>query len=206
MPNLLETSTQGPPELPEFFQNAVRAARGLLGWIVVRRDGRGGLRSGRIVETEAYPHDDPACHAFRGRTERNASMFREAGHAYVYRIHRSYCLNVVTGPPGQGEAVLIRALEPLEGIARMERARRRLSPGRCAPPRDQLTNGPGKLCQALEIDTSLDGCWLFDPTGPLCLVPGTPPAAVACSTRIGISKARDERLRFYEPHNPWVSR
>ena len=194
------------PDPLEALSEARTAARSLLGWVLVRVDEEG-VRVGRIVETEAYPHDDPACHAFGGRTDRNASMFRAAGHAYVYRIHRSFCFNVVTGPEGRGEAVLIRAIEPLDGIERMARARAERTVGKHAPSGRALTDGPGKLCQALDIDGALDGCWLLDGTrGVLRLLPGDAGGRIACSTRIGISKARAKRYRFFLRDNPWVSR
>ncbi len=190
----------------KILSDARSAARSLIGWTLVRT-GEEGVRAGRIVETEAYPHDDPACHAFGGRTARNASMFRHAGHAYVYRIHRSFCFNVVTGPEGRGEAVLIRAIEPIDGVDLMARARARNTVGRKAPSGKALTDGPGKLCQALDIDDRLDGCWLFDTDGSgLHLLPGNATGPVVCSTRIGISKARSKRYRFFLRGNPWVSR
>jgi DNA-3-methyladenine glycosylase len=186
--------------------DAETAAPALLGCVLVREH-RGVRRAGIIVETEAYPDGDPAGHAYRGRTARNATMLGCAGLAYVYRIHRSYCVNVVTGPEGRGEAVLVRALEPIEGAAAIERARRRATVG-CAPPRGTaLTNGPGKLCQALDIDLRLDGSDLLGGAGSQLRVlarASTPPVMV--SVRIGISQAREKLLRFTIEGNPWVSR
>lgn len=190
------------------LRSAEAAASALLGCRLVRIDSRG-RRIGLIVETEAYLPDDPACHAYRGPTERNASMFGRAGTAYVYRIHRSFCLNVVTGPVGSGQAVLVRAVEPTEGIELMSRARRRLSVGRTVTRGLTLTNGPGRLCQAFEIDLSLDGHRLLEPKhddSGLYLLPRRRVPAIARSPRIGISQAREALLRFYVPGNPWVSR
>jgi DNA-3-methyladenine glycosylase len=194
--------------LIENLRDAVTGARALLGCRLVRAsaDGR---RVGLIVETEAYPEDDPACHAFGGRTRRNAAMFESAGTAYVYRIHRSHCLNVVSGPAGSGQAVLIRAIEPLNGVELMERARRRATVGRRPPTGAGLTNGPGKVCQALEIDLDLDG---HDLTGitrtktGLYLLPRKARPTIECSPRIGISRAREAPLRFFVAGNAWVSR
>jgi len=184
----------------------VAAAQRLLGCYLVRTDRRG-ARKARIVETEAYPHDDPACHAFVGLTKRNRSMFGPPGSAYVYRIHRSYCLNVVTGPIGRGEAVLIRAVEPVDGVALMATARRRATVGSRIPAGPNLVNGPGKLCQALEIDLTLDGTDLLTRShdSALYLVEGDDVEEIAITPRIGISKATDALLRFTERRSPWVS-
>ena len=121
----------------------------------------------RIVETEAYEPDDPASHSFRGRSARNASMFEEAGHLYVYLVYGiHHAINVVTGPRGHAGAVLIRAAEPLEGLAAME-ARRGTRDVR------MLCRGPGRLAQALGVDRALDGADLLDPT-VVWLEPGDP--------------------------------
>lgn len=167
-------------------------ARYLIGTVVVRRFDDGGVIAARIVETEAYTPGDPASHAFRGRTERNRTMFGPHLHAYVYFIYGSaYCLNVSSEDPGVGAAVLVRALEPLCGTA-LVRARR--GPG--VADRD-LLRGPGRICLALDIDRRLDGAdletdsrlWLADDGS------AKPPAGV--SARIGLTRAADARLRFY---------
>jgi DNA-3-methyladenine glycosylase len=187
--------------------DVVAAARLLIGCYLVR-NGRAGPRKVRIVETEAYPHDDPACHAYAGPTPRNRSMFGPPGRAYVYRIHQSYCLNVVTGPAGRGEAVLIRAAEPVEGIALMKTARRRSTIGARAPSGENLANGPGKLCQALDIDLALDGVDLLSGghDSALYLLARDDEAEIAITPRIGISKSRDALLRFTDEGSRWVSR
>ena len=187
--------------------DVIEGAHALLGCRLVRT-GRRGRRVVRIVETEAYPHDDPACHAYGGPTARNRSMFGPAGRAYVYRIHRSFCLNVVTGPAKRGEAVLIRAVEPLEGLDLMRRARERATVGANRPDGFQLTNGPGKLCQALDVDLALDGEDLLavGDSRPLRLLPRTNTPRVVCSRRIGISVSVEAPLRFSIEGNPWVSR
>jgi len=136
-------------------------------------------------------------------------MFAAAGTAYVYRIHRSFCLNVVTGPEGSGQAVLVRAIEPLEGTDLMRESRQRLSVARKRPPSALLTNGPGRLCQALEIDCGFDGCSLLGNDGKradLYLLPRKSTVPFESSPRIGISRARDLPLRFFIPGNAWVSR
>ena len=188
--------------------DAVHGARALLGCRLVRV-GTDGLRSGIIVETEAYPPDDPACHAYRGPNQRNAAMFGPPGSAYVYRIHRSYCLNIVTGPRESGQAVLVRALAPLEGVDLMLRARRRCAAGRAEVGVDELTNGPGKLCQALDVDLAFDGRDLLAVVKRgegLYLLPRERRPRVAVTSRIGISQAREAPLRFVIPNNPWLSR
>jgi DNA-3-methyladenine glycosylase len=174
-----------------------RAARRLLGCELHRElDGR--TLIARIVETEAYDQDDEASHAFRGRTARTDAMFRSAGHLYVYLIHGiHHCCNVVTGRDGYGSGALVRAAEPIEGEDVM-RARR----GRGGPA---LTNGPGKLCQALGITRTLSGHDLSLP--PVRLVERDPVDAdrIVTTTRIGISRAAAAPRRFYLAGNPYVS-
>lgn len=154
---------------------------------------------GRIVEVEAYHHEDPASHGYLGRrTARNASMFLRGGHAYVYRsygIH--WCLNVVTGPEGESEAVLIRALEPLAGIDEM-RARRGVEDVRA------LCSGPGKLCQALGITRDHDGLPLDAP--PFALRARAGAVDVATAPRIGISRAQELPWRFALRGSRYLSR
>jgi DNA-3-methyladenine glycosylase len=150
------------------------------------------------VETEAYTEDDAAAHTYRGKTKRNAPMFEEAGTIYIYFTYgMHYCMNIVTGPVGHGEAVLLRALEPLEGIDQMQLNR----PGR---PLSQLTNGPAKLVEALGIPPTLSGQHLGD--SGLRLIPGSPSGSITKTTRIGISQARDLERRFYITDSPYVSR
>jgi DNA-3-methyladenine glycosylase len=194
----------------ELLLDTVRAAQELLGCVLVRSDGVS-VRRARIVETEAYLRDDPASHSFRGPTPRNRPMFGAPGRAYVYRIHRAICFNIVTAPEGVGEAVLIRAVEPLEGIEAMEEARRRRTVGRTLPAPSALSNGPGKLCQALDITLEDNGLDLIRRVAtPECRLWLEPPSsrgriAVERDVRIGISKAREEKLRFFIADNPWVS-
>ena len=165
-----------------FTRDTLTVARELLGRRLVRvLDGA--RLSGRIVEVEAYVGDgDQACHASRGRTRRNATMFGPPGHAYVYFVYgMHHCFNVVTEREGYPAAVLIRALEPLEGLDMM-RARR---DGR---PDVQLTSGPARLCQALGIDRRFDGADLCAPDVLLFIEEdaGVPDEAVATGPRIGV--------------------
>ncbi|HQR37253.1 MAG TPA: DNA-3-methyladenine glycosylase [Blastocatellia bacterium] len=165
---------------------AVPAARMLLGWRIVRVMPDGSRLVARIVETEAYPPGDPASHAYRGLTRRNGAMFEAPGTAYVYLIYGMYwCLNVVTGPSGAGEAVLIRGLDGVEGC-----------------------DGPGKLCRSLDVDDRFDGARLLSRTGDLRLmVPSEDPREpTVVTTRIGLTKAADRPLRFYLAGSPGVSR
>jgi DNA-3-methyladenine glycosylase len=176
----------------------IALARYLIGKIVVRTM-RGRVLSGRIVETEAYPPGDAAGHAYRGQTARNQALFLFRGHAYVYLAYGlSWMLNVSSEDAGIGAGVLIRALEPLEGIAAMQRNRRILN------PRD-LARGPGRLATALNIDRQLDGIDLCR-MGPLWLARDRQPAPdIGISTRIGLTKEPDRLLRFYAKDNRFVS-
>lgn len=159
-----------------------------------------GRLSGRIVETEAYPVGDPAGHAFRGLTPANRSLFLAHGHAYVHFTYGScWLMNVSSETPGVGGGVLIRAIEPVDGIAWMERHRG------ISQLRD-LARGPGRLTAALLIDKRFDGLDLCRPSSPLWLGADVlPPSRVGVSARIGISRAAHRRLRFYERGNPFVS-
>lgn len=160
----------------------------LLGAVLVSDVGQSSVVV-KINEVEAYRgEDDPASHAFRGKTGRNGSMFERPGTLYVYRSYGvHWCANVSAGPEGTGWAILFRGGEVIEGLA-TARARR----GR----ESELANGPGKLCQALGIDGSHDGVDLFDPGSALRLEPGPGPQMVMATPRVGISKARDLPWRF----------
>ncbi len=184
-----------PSELPVGTEDLARV---LVGMVLVR-DSVDGRSAGRIVETEAYVIGDPASHAYIGPRQRNASMFLEPFHSYVYLIYgTNFCFNVTSEARGEGAAVLVRALEPLEGVELMERRRRTES------LRD-LCRGPGRLTQALDIDRSLDGRKLL--TDPDLWLARAPRAcgAIGVSRRIGITRAAHRRLRFYERGNPFVS-
>lgn len=182
-------------ELPT---DTVELARYLIGKTVVRRIGRRRV-SGRIVETEAYPPGDRSGHAYRGQTRRNRSLFLGTGFAYVYFIYgTSYMLNVAAEEPGIGAGVLLRAIEPLDGIDVMQRLRN------SGKVRD-LARGPGRLAAALDIDERFDGVDLCT-DGALWLgtaVRETEPIRTA--VRIGITRDVDRPLRFFEAGSLFVS-
>ncbi len=163
----------------EFYdRDTVKVAKDLLGKLFVKGD-----KVVRIVETEAYLRDDPASHSYRGMTKRNRSMFKGPGTLYVYTMHRQNCMNVVTKV---GEAVLIRAAEPVKGV-------------------EGRTNGPGLLTKALGITREHDGISLLG--GEIYIADdGYRPEEIAVSRRIGVTKAKDEPLRFYIRGNRYVSR
>ena len=153
----------------------------------------------KIVETEGYDQKDEASHTFRGLTQRNSAMFLGAGHLYVYFTYgMHHCCNVVCRPEGYGSGVLIRAVEPLEGIEAIE-ARRGMTGV-------NVTNGPGKICAALDIDRRYSGHDLAEPPVQLIKKPALPDSAVTTGKRIGISKAVHELRRFYVTNNPYVSK
>jgi DNA-3-methyladenine glycosylase len=173
-------------------------ARALLGCVLVR-DSDEGRAAGRIVETEAYLSGDPACHAYRGKTARNATLFGPPHRAYVYQIYgMSYCFNLSSEVDGEGAGVLVRALEPIEGLAIMQRRR-------ATERARDLCRGPGRLCHALAIDRSLDGVDLFTHPRLWLAEDGSYLGRVRRSTRIGITRAAERRLRFYAAGSPYVS-
>jgi DNA-3-methyladenine glycosylase len=176
-------------------------ARFLIGKLLVRELPEGAA-IGRIVETEAYVIGDAAGHAYGGMTPRNRSLFLERGHAYVYLAYGvSFMLNVSSEAPGIGAGVLIRALEPVEGVAIMRQ-------NRGVEGLRDLARGPGRLAQALRIDRSLDGLDLCQ-EGPLWLAGdvqgGTGETEIGESVRIGISRDAERALRFYLRGSPFVS-
>jgi len=184
-----------------YNRDPVTVAKELLGKVLVRETEEG-ITAGVIVETEAYlAQNDPANHAFRGKTNRNKSMFGPPGHAYVYRIHQVCCLNAVTEPENVPSAVLIRALMPLEGVELM-----RLRLGRNDP---LPTTGPGKLCKAMAIDLSLDGwdltlgrqLWVAEMNEPVEIGE----TEIAVTTRVGVTAAKDLPLRFFLNRQPFIN-
>ncbi|MGZ6005316.1 MAG: DNA-3-methyladenine glycosylase [Candidatus Saccharimonadales bacterium] len=180
------------------LSDALLSARDLLGCRLVHETPEG-LAAGIIVETEAYTQDDPASHTFRGQTSRNSVMYGPAGHAYIYFTYgKHYCFNVVTGPAGSGQAVLIRALQPVEGIELMK-SRRQVN------DLHNLTNGPAKLVQALAINKEDYGLDLIN-GGKLRLEAGDRPQQISQTTRIGIKQAVHQPWRFYITGNPFISR
>ena len=184
-----------------FIRPVVEVARDLLGCLLVHetQDGR---TSGTIVEAEAYSSDDPASHSYRGRTERNAPMFEDPGYAYVYFTYgMHYCLNAVTERSGQAAAVLIRAVQPLEGLELM-RARR----GGAVRDRD-LARGPGRLTQAFGIAREQNRSDLTKPPLMICAGERLPYNEANATPRIGLGTLQDGRLwRFAIKDSPWTSR
>lgn len=224
-------------KLPRSFylRPTLRVARDLLGKYFVRQY-KGKTLLGKIVEAEAYRgKHDAASHAYRGRTKRNDVMFMEGGHLYVYFTYgMHFCANVVTGKAGTGEAVLIRAIEPLKGIDVMIRNRlttrshnrklRGVPPSRISPqsgmlssgtngtqvtthpPPVNLTNGPAKLCEALAIRREENAIDLLGAEIYILDSPELPSSKVGRSARIGITTGKEKQWRFYIRENPWVSR
>ncbi len=191
-----------------FYQKPTKTiARSLLGCYLVHESPQG-ISAGRIVETEAYLfRNDPACHAHRGLTRRNATMFGPAGHAYIYLIYGMYyCFNVVTGQEGVGEAVLLRALEPVAGIKLMINRRH-------TEKTQNLCSGPGKLVLAMGLRREDNGADLRSSSlyivGRAAKFSGIEPILrprIISAPRIGISTAKDLPLRYFVASCPWVSK
>jgi DNA-3-methyladenine glycosylase len=185
---------------PTFYQGSTqKVAKALLGQILVHETPHG-LSSGRIVEVEAYlPKNDPGCHAARGKTPRNSVMFDSPGHAYVYFCYGNHFMfNIVTEKEGVPGAVLIRALEPVKGFELMVRRR-----GQFESHELGLTNGPGKLVQALGINRQHNEWPIFKK--PLYLLAGERKEKIGVTTRIGLTEGADLPLRFYLEGNRYVS-
>lgn len=171
-----------------FKRDTLKVAKDLLGCVLVKKCGDKVFK-GIIVETEAYKANDPACHAYKGKTKRALTLFKEPGLSYVYMIYGMYfCINVVTEPFDTAGAVLIRALEPLENI--------------------ENTNGPGKLCKALSINKSHNEIDLCDLESEICILKGNKvfKENIVQTTRIGIKQAADYPWRFYIKDNPFISK
>ena len=186
-----------------YLRSSIIVAKELLGKILIRKKGKK-IYSGIIVETEAYTgRNDPAAHSFGGMTKRNEVMFNEGGVCYVYFTYGShYCVNVVTGAKDTPHAVLIRGVEPLDGISYMMKNRN-------TDNTYNLTNGPGKLTKAMEIDFSLNGESLEDDKifiAESAESTGKNKNKIIKSKRIGITKNPDKLWRFYVDNNPFVSR
>lgn len=184
---------------PFFTRDTVTVAKDLLGKIIIRKY-EGTVLKGMIVETEAYTSNDPACHAFKGKTNRNCALFGEVGHAYVYFIYGNhYCLNFVARTndmPAGG--VLIRALEPINGIETIKKLRKTNNI-------HELTNGPGKLTQALAIDRSFNGIDITKKNDLYVIdAPLIPKNEIGATSRIGITNGQDKLWRFIIKNNPFV--
>jgi DNA-3-methyladenine glycosylase len=193
LPSPPSSTTTRALQAEAFARSVHEVAPALIG-VTLLVDGVGG----RIVEVEAYDHEDPASHGYRGRTERNAAMFGPPGHAYVYRsygIH--WCLNLVCEDEGVANAVLVRALEPTHGLDAM-RERRRLDDPRL------LCSGPGRLCQALGVTREHDGLPLDRP--PFELLAAEDAVEVARGPRVGITRAVELPWRYAEAGSKFLSR
>jgi DNA-3-methyladenine glycosylase len=191
-----------------YLQPTICIAKQLIGAKIIRKIGEN-ILSGYIVETEAYLQDDPACHAVKilpdgsinhKKTHRNEQMFKEPGSAYIYFTYGNhYMLNVVTQPPGIPEAVLIRAVEPIDGISDMQKERNTQNVV-------NLCNGPGKLTQALSIDKALNGHSLNEYPLIICKGFSVNEEDIQITQRIGISNAIDKPWRFYLKNSKYISR
>jgi DNA-3-methyladenine glycosylase len=191
----------------KFYEPSAKVvAPKLLGhWLI--RETPSGHCGGPIVEVEAYLKGDPAAHSYVGLTKRNLVMWGPPGHSYVYFIYGNhFCVNAVCRPAGAAEAILIRAVEPVVGLELMQSRR-------VVPNAQLLTNGPGKLCVAMDIDRSLDGADLCDASSPLFIARNPRLASflnergpIVTTTRIGITKAAALQLRFYLEGSAFVSR
>jgi DNA-3-methyladenine glycosylase len=178
--------------------DTVDLAQALLGKVLVR-EVDGALLLGRIVETEAYLPHDPACHAFRGMTQRNRSLFLERGHAYVYLCYgTSYMLNVSSEAGGIGAGVLLRAVEPMHGVEHMQR-------GAKSQNLIDLARGPGRLTSAFKVDRRHDGLNLFSSAELWIGCDRNPVGPIGESVRIGLTKAADLPLRFFIAGSSYVS-
>jgi DNA-3-methyladenine glycosylase len=208
-------STKTNPRLKRafFLLPTPELAQNLLGMLLVRRLPCGERISGIIVEVEAYlAESDPASHSWKGKSRKNASMFHPAGTLYVYSIHSRHCLNVVAEDEGIGAAVLIRALEPVEGLVQMAHGRGielpetllELTPTLAT----RLTSGPGRLCEALQVDRTLDGENLISSSQiwlEACAVTGEQSWTMQAGPRIGISRAQEMPLRWFIDGHRFVS-
>jgi len=189
-----------------YIRNLLTVAKELLGKIFVKIE-NGKYYSGKIVEVEAYDGAiDEAAHSYRGKTKRNSIMFEQGGFLYVYFTYGAhFCCNVVTGKEGNGTAVLIRAIEPVDGVDLMikNRFRRDLINDK---EKYKLTSGPGKVCEAFEISRQHYG---QDLTGNMIYILDQPkimPGNIIATTRVGISRSVDLLWRFYIKDNPYISR
>ena len=173
-----------------FRENTVNTAQNLLGMVLCRRIEKGKILRGKIVETEAYTQEEPSCHAYRGKTKRNAPMFEAGGISYVYFTYgMHFCLNIVTENKDYGSAVLIRAIEPLNDFC-------------------TNTNGPAKLCKALNITKDLNAINVCSNKSPLWIEFGdkVEDKNIIKKSRIGISQATELKWRFYIKNNKFVSK
>lgn len=183
--------------LRQFLNDSVSVVAPKLLGCLIEREIDGHKIIARIVEVEAYDQTDVASHSYIGRTQRTDVMFGPCGHLYVYFVYgMHYCCNIVVGPEGYGAAVLIRAIEIIEGVEYVRIIKR---------SRKQLTNGPAKLCQALSIDMGFNGHLLTKKPLKLKVASLYENEKIIQTTRVGISKGKDIPWRFYIKDNPYVS-
>jgi DNA-3-methyladenine glycosylase len=188
--------------LPKSFyaRSTIQVAQDILGKKLVRILDNGTVLSGIITETEAYQSDEPACHAHKGCTERTAPLFGPVGHAYVYFIYGNYfCLNIVAKKGVTAGGVLIRAVEPVEGVEYMQHARKTSNI-------KNLTTGPGKLTQAFNITKNEQGTDVTQQGSLYIARADVGPFQIVATPRIGISQAVDKNWRFYIKNNQFVSK
>jgi DNA-3-methyladenine glycosylase len=189
-----------------YLQPTLQVAQKLLGRYFIRRIGKN-LLIGKIVEVEAYRSNDPASHSFHGKTNRNSVMFYEGGHLYIYFTYgMHFCANIVTGRKGIGEAVLIRAVEPLTGIDVMTKNRFPKLRSHNYKSLINLTNGPAKFCEAFSLSREENGLDLLD--SEIVIMDGEtiPSNLIKRSSRIGIQQGVEKKWRFFIKGNPWVSK
>ena len=195
-------------KLPRRFyvRPTLQVARDLLGKLIVVRHG-GRRLVGKIVEAEAYREGDPASHSYRGKTKRNEVMFWKGGHLYVYFTYgMHFCANVVTGREGTGEAVLIRAVEPIEGVEVMKRNRLRTHQLTNHHSLLGLTNGPARFCQAFGIAREQNGTDLLGDEIYLLHGERIAQSRIERSGRIGVTNGGEKRWRFFVKGSEWLSR
>jgi DNA-3-methyladenine glycosylase len=200
----LRNSTKLPRSF--YLRPTVQVARDLLGKYLVRRY-RGKSLAGKIVEAEAYCEGDPASHSYRGKTKRNELMFRGGGHLYVYFTYgMHFCANVVTRKEGVGEAVLVRAVEPINGLEVMMKMRfsRHQSTTHQSPL--NITNGPAKFCEAFGIAREQNGTDLLGNEIYILKGEKISLSRIGRSARIGVTNGREKKRRFFVKGNPWVSK
>lgn len=187
-----------------YLRPTLTVARQLLGKYLVKKTSTH-LLIGKIVEVEAYLGErDPASHAFRGKTNRNEVMFWRGGHLYVYFTYgMHYCANVVTAEEGIARAVLLRAVEPIEGTEWMWKS---IGNERSEPNETNLTNGPAKLCQAFGIGRAENGADLLGEKLFIAEGKVIAPSQITSSTRIGVTHGSESKWRFFVKNNRWVSR
>jgi DNA-3-methyladenine glycosylase len=194
-----------------YLRPTLQVAQELLGKYFIRRIGKN-LLIGKIVEVEAYRSNDPASHSFRGKTNRNSVMFCEGGHLYVYFTYgMHFCANIVTGRKGIGEAVLIRAVEPLVGFEMMKTNRYGSIKSLNLKSLNRkslinLTNGPAKFCEAFGIARQDNGMDLIDSEIRITNGESIPSKFIKRSSRIGIQQGVEKKWRFFIKGNPWVSK